>query len=252
MRGPRACVEVSELRPPNVRPVLLAYVDESHTSAFYWMTALVLDGPSVAAITDRLDEVIKKAVAAGQGVTPTTELHGYDIFHGKREWAEVPMRLRASVYLDAMRAIAETDAFIIVRGVDRARLRNRYANPFDPHAVVLGHLLERLDEAAEKLQDVALVIADEVDDPKQHREALWGFQRGATQGYRSRQLSRIIDTIHFAPSVSSRAVQAADLIAFIHRRVRADDEHDERSRELNNRLWETVAGLVSHEHCWAP
>lgn len=232
--------------------MLLAYVDESHTSAFYWITALVLDGPNVAALTERLDQVVAKAATAGMGIKPTTELHGYDIFHGKRDWANVPMRLRAAVYLDAMQAIAAAGAFVVIRGVDRFRLRERYVNPHDPHVVVLGHLLERLDEAAEQRADHALVIADEVDDPKQHREALWRFQRGATQGYRSRQLNRIIDTIHFAPSNSSRAVQAADLIAFMHRRVRADDENDPRARELNRRLWETVAGLVSHEHCWEP
>src|ERR1700678_321438 len=52
-----------------------------------------------------------------------------------------------------------------------------------------------------------------------HRRGLWRYQRSATWGYRSRQITRVADTLHFAPSSSSRLVQAGDLARVLARRI---------------------------------
>ena len=99
--------------------------------------------------------------------------------------------------------------------VNRRRLEERYFYPDHPHSVVLSHLLERIDELAASEDELALIIADEVDQADPTSKS-WMFQRYSTTGYRARQLTRIIDTLHFAPSTSSRLAQAADLVAFMH------------------------------------
>ncbi len=102
------------------------------------------------------------------------------------------------------------------------------------------------------LGEYALIIADEVDAQARHRADLAGYRDVGTAGYRSRKLTRIVDTLHFAPSNASRLVQAADVIAFLYRRVFACQETDERSRKAKLAMWSRLAPRVHHELRWFP
>ena len=72
-----------------------------------------------------------------------------------------------------------------------------------------------MDECATSLGDYVLVIADEVDGQARHHADLSSYREVGTTGYRHRKLTRIVDTLHFAPSHASRLVQAADVITFL-------------------------------------
>lgn len=234
--------------------MLLAYVDESYNAWRYWMAALLCPDYQVRPLTEALDAAVQKASAAYKGVGETAELHGYSLFHGKDDWTSLAAmaRARIGVYASALDAIAAHDVEVIIRGVDVPRLNRRYASPEHPHAVVLSHLLERIDERAERSGELALVIADEVDQADEYRRNLWHFQRYSTTGYRSRQLTRIIDTIHFAPSRASRLVQAVDLVAYLYFRIKGGMDRDERAIRANTALWNRVTARVVHTHCWLP
>jgi hypothetical protein len=121
-----------------------------------------------------------------------------------------------------------------------------------PHSVVLQHLLERVDECVTGAGEYALVIADEVDGQAKHRADLMSYQDVGTAGYRHRKLTRIVDTLHFAPSDASRLVQAADVITFLYRRVYTHSETDERSRKAKVAMWKRLEPRVYHELCWFP
>jgi hypothetical protein len=233
--------------------VLLSYLDESYDRERYWICALVVDGGVAITLTEALDAVVAKAVDA-YGVPDDAELHGHALFHGKEAWERLARqpRARIGIYHDAFAAIAEHATAVIARGVHVPGLNDRYVRPHHPHTVVLQHLLEDIDVHAGQLDDHALVIADEVDRANEYRADLWRFQRAPTPGYRSRRLTRIADTIHFAPSTSSRLLQGADLIAFLNRRIRADVRRDEREERANRALWERVGPLVWRLHCWRP
>ena len=114
----------------------------------------------------------------------TAELHGHALFHGKEDWEPVATmpRARIGVYNAAFDAIASTRAAILIRGVDLKRLENRYVYPDHPHAVVLSHLLERIDDHARIVEQDVLVIADQVDLADEYRKNLWRFQRFSTGG----------------------------------------------------------------------
>lgn len=236
--------------------MLLAYVDESHDAVRYWIAALVVPDAVARPLTHALDDVVAKAAASYDGIAPTTELHGHPLFHGKDDWAPLSPKPRAriGIYHQAFDAIAAHDVKIFIRGVDRARLRARYTNPDHPHAVCLQHLLERIDEYAADpaVNQFALVIADEVDDAAEYRRDLWRFQRLGTTGWRARQITQIVDTMHFVPSHASRLVQAADLIAFLHRRISSEVEKDQRAKEANAAMWDRLAARVEHAYCWRP
>ncbi|MDG4789204.1 DUF3800 domain-containing protein [Micromonospora sp. WMMD1102] len=163
------------------------------------------------------------------------EMHGYDMFHGELGWSGVPPRVRIAVYNQALKAIGAHDVTIILRGVNRHGLTQRYVQPKPAHEVVLSHVLERVDAFAAKEEQLALVIADEVDNQAAHRADLTRYREDGTGGYRSRQINRIVDTLHFAPSHSSRLVQAVDLVTFLHRRMQTVVETD-RVRRPRTRL----------------
>jgi hypothetical protein len=231
--------------------VLLAYVDESYTADWFTMAALLVDGPAAVTLTAELDRVVAAAVAAYR-LDRRIELHGHEIFHATGGWRGVPVRARIGVFDDVLEAVAAQDLRIIARAMDTAGQRMRYSAPEPAHTVVLQHLLERVDECATALGEYALVIADEVDGQAKHRTDLSSYREVGTSGYRHRKLTRIVDTLHFAPSHASRLVQAADVVAFLYRRVFTHQEKDERSRRAKVAMWERLRPRVHHERCWFP
>ncbi|MDG4763701.1 DUF3800 domain-containing protein [Solwaraspora sp. WMMD406] len=160
--------------------------------------------------------------------------------------------LHGRLVLDRRSAVAAHDVTITLRGVDRTGLAKRYTSPKPAHDIVLSHLLERVDAYAAKEQQLALVIADKVDNPARHRADLTRYRTDGTGGYRSRQITRIVDTLHFAPSHSSRLVQAVDLVTFLHRRLMTVTESDRRAAAVNERMWSWVQPRVYHAWCWNP
>jgi hypothetical protein len=231
--------------------VLLAYVDESYSSDWYYMAAMLCDGPGAQASTAALDAVVVKAVKAFD-VPEDAELHGYELFNGSGWWKGVPVRARIGVYNEAFAAIGAHCAALVLRGMNVAGQRRRYADPNPPHQVVLQHPLERIDEHAVDEDEHVLVIADEVGEQSKHRSDLNGYLRYGTHGYRGRRLTRIVDTMHFAPSSASRLVQAIDLVVFLYRRIQTHTETDARATRANTALWARIEHRISHQHCWCP
>jgi hypothetical protein len=231
--------------------VLLTYVDESYTDNWFAMAALLVDGPAAVALTAELDRVAS-AAASAYGIDAAVELHGHEIFHATGMWKGVPPRARVGVFDDVIEAVAAQDVQVIARAMDLVGQRKRYTTPDPAHSVVLQHLLERIDEYVTSVGEYALVIADEVDGQAQHRTDLSSYREVGTSGYRQRKLTRIVDTLHFAPSHASRLVQAVDVIAFLYRRVFTHHDIDERSRKAKLAMWARLEPKVKHQLCWFP
>lgn len=233
--------------------MLLNYLDESYDREHYWICALACRDANAIPLTEALDRVVLKAASA-YGVPRRAELHAHDLFHGKNDWERLAVmpRARIGVYHDAFAAIAQHAAAVVTRGVHVPGLRARYANPHHPHKVVLQHLLERIDLYAAQQGEHALVIADEIDHASDYRADLWRFQREPTPGYRARRLTRVVDTMHFAPSTASRLLQAADLVAYLHRRMNSRADRDPRAVRANTALWARIEHLVWEWGCWYP
>ncbi len=194
--------------------MLLTYVDESYSKHSYFIAALLCHENEALSLTRALDDVVRKAATTFSELSPDAELHGYDLLQGKRDWTPLTRQVRAriDVYGNAFQAIADHDVRIIIRGVDTRKLCDRYSGTAaDPHSVVLTHVLERVDEYAERTGELALVIADEPgqhDHQQQYRSDLLRYRAQGTWSYRGRVITRIVDTLHFAPSSASRLVQA--------------------------------------------
>ncbi len=231
--------------------MLLTYVDESYTDDWFAMAALLVDGPEAVTLTDELNRVAT-AAAKAYDLDVGVELHGHEIFHAGGAWKGVPVRARVGVFDDVIEAVAARDVRVIARAMDVVGQRARYRVPDPAHTVVLQHLLERVDECVTSLGDYALVIADEVEGQARHRADLSSYREVGTTGYRHRKVTRIVDTLHFAPSHASRLVQAADVITFLYRRAFTHQETDDRSRKAKIAMWNRLGPRVHHQLCWFP
>lgn len=235
--------------------VLLCYIDESYSAAHYYLAALVCPEDQALGLAAVLDAVVEKTAASFDGVSPDAELHGYDIFQGIKDWeplAKMP-RARIAVYDQALAAIGAHQVQVVIEGIHpTSRLHSR-----EPHSVLMCWMLERLDTLAARRGELVLVIADEPGGQAQqseYRADLSTYRAVGTGGWKSRRITTVVDTLHFAPSESSRLVQAADLIAFLwHRRATKPPETtDPRELQANTRLWEHIEDQVHNVHVWRP
>lgn len=235
--------------------MLLTYVDESYTKQRYFIAALLVPDTEAPSLMSALDRIVEETSYTYGQISPQAELHGYDLVSGKNDWLRLAeqVRVRIGVYNKAFQAIADHDVRVIIRSVDIPGLDRRYPSGHNhPHSIVLTHLLERIDDCAQQQDQLALVIADEVSEQDNYRRDLWSYQRTGTWGYRSSKLTRIVDTIHFAPSRASRLVQAADLIAYMARRIGTHVETDGRAKRANAALWARLQPKIYHNWCWYP
>lgn len=235
--------------------MLLAYLDESKNGPYYWIAALICDQATMVKLRLALDEVVSNA-AHTYGTEPTAELHGYSIFHGTEDWKslkELPPD-RIKIYTEAFHAIAANPEIqILIRGIDTQRQKGRYSNVYEAHAVVLGHVLERLGWIANNKSEYVLAIADQTKTDATYRQQLLDLQHDRVKGLTFKKLIRIVDTLHFVPSSSSRFIQAADLILYIYARKQYRKESDERAKIAIEKLWGIVEGKIStYSGLWTP
>jgi hypothetical protein len=240
---------------------LVAFLDESYSSDYYYIAAVVISEDEVA----RLEGGLARAAeyAEGFGVAAGSELHAHRIMSGRDDFAALRGRHRAAsaIYARALHAIADSPVAIFIRGVDVTRLNARYRYPVPPHQIVLQHVLEDVSDHGKKLAQMVTVIADEVEDQDGHVQRVASFQVVGTPGYRSQTLPNLVMPIRFASSAATGGLQAVDLVVYLHRRC--EDHQDASGREgrpdpdpravaTADKLWNIIAGRVQRRWTWTP
>ena len=199
---------------------LHAFLDESYGADHYYMAAVVVDDLEYRMLCDGLDRVASTAHEQFN-VDPDVEFHAHDIMQGRKSWECFSGQVHEAValYRAAARAVRESGALLIIEGVDVTRLNNRYKYPDPPYDVTLRHALERVNEYAEQRKLACRVTADFVNDHNQHRAAVEGYVRTGTPGYRTSKLERLVQPVRWSDSGDERGIQAADMLAYMYRRV---------------------------------
>ena len=109
--------------------MLLAFVDESDRGDFRCFAAVVATEAATKELTERLNMIVRQA-SVDFGISPTAEIHGHPLFHGKDDWKDVGPRARAGLHEKVIDAIVQTDVTILLRSVSEERLlqRQKYNN----------------------------------------------------------------------------------------------------------------------------
>lgn len=232
-----------------------AYLDESYTEERYYIAAAIGDRAGWDCLSSRFAD-IRERNHQEHGLPLDIEFHADELMNGRKLWS--PLRGRhleaAGIYAAVLDAAAACGIRFMLRGLDIPRLHARYSYPQQPHAIVLGHLLERLNERSHAFHSGALVtvVADEIATQSQHLRQFEGYQRWGTPGYRSSTLAHIASSISFAPSHTVDGLQLADFAAYLHRRRSTHTEHHPSARRAMSRLSAKLDALPVHTHTWHP
>lgn len=234
--------------------VLLAYVDESYNASYFYLGALIVDASAAKAIDSGLSQLVGEYTDLDRPrpVDRDAELHGYHLFHGVAQWSDLAARERVALYSRAFRVIRASGASYVVRGIDIEQQHAVYEDPYPPHEVVLGHLLEEIERFAKRRSRYALVLADDIHSRDRHRTQFRDFRLHGTPGSRKSKLPNLIDTIHFGPSHHSRLLQAVDLITYLYRRRLTQVEPSERAKKTTENVWEIIDPIVVSRRTWIP
>jgi hypothetical protein len=186
------------------------------------------------------------------------ELHGKELFAAEGYFSDMSPEKRIKIYDDVLRGIELAAAEVVIRGVHKPRLRRRYANPFHPHDIALMFTIESVERLARERDCRVLLVADEAKEIEDGAlRDLANYQEvGTSWGWKTEQIDRIVDTIHFVPSHRNPAIQLVDCATFVAarlRKARAGLVSGGRADSAIERLWkERIEPFVQDDSIWYP
>lgn len=237
--------------------MLLGYIDESSCQSCLYVAVVLCPESKVTAVTQAVDAVMENLASTHPTIPSSTELHGYEISQGKGVWSGLDLHERIEVYRDALRILEPNELQVILRGIDGDRMVARYGpSTPDQHEIALSQLVERVDTHGHEVNQRILLICDEIgsgDKNSTYRRNLKEYQLYGSPGYVAGYEPAVIDTFHFVPSVDSRLVQLADLVVYLHHRIKTTrPDTDPRAIAAAAMLWELVEPTVLSAALWAP
>ena len=206
----------------------LTYLDESGSTGrrlddpdqpVHWLVGVLVPEANVVPLAHALDNVVKNYVPDD----PRRELHGSELFGGDKSWKGVTPSIRIGVYRDSLAALKEHNCVISYASINKQKLQSLAINA-SPYLLALHFLIEKIDDLVHQnsnpLLQRALLVADQTHENEAHSiDLLFALQRDGSGVFPGKQITNIIDTVHFVPSETNRGVQAADLVAFALRRL---------------------------------
>jgi len=243
-----------------------AYMDEAGNTGrkldeskqpIHLILSLVIDEAKIAAAHEHVRDVGRRH-CPGDCEDAEFEFHGADLFSGRGPFAKMPPARRIEIFDDLLQGIEVTEADVVIRGVQKAGLERRYANPYHPHDIALMFSIESIERLARECDCRILLVADEAKEIEDTAlRGLANYQElGTSWGWNPEQIDQIVDTIHFVPSHSNAAIQLADCATYIAarvRKIRAGIVPAGRSAGAVERLWENrVEPHVHTDSVWYP
>lgn len=207
--------------------MLFCYVDESGNTGnnlndplqpFLILTALIVPPECIKAIEDDLRLLGYKYFAAESRNTDF-EFHGDEIYNARgRYFKKLSLDKRIEI-LDNLIDIVIKHESIKIGYVSMEK--KKYFGRLHVQQAAFHLLIEKLEERLKgSLDSHCLLIADEQDDLEQKLiDDLDHFkQHGTTFGYKSVNIERIIDSVHFVQSHNNHLMQLTDVICYILRK----------------------------------
>ncbi len=231
---------------------IYAFVDESaRNEDYYFMSAITGDYETLNRLNDELIGVINKHRVSIPHLADGFEIHAHPIMNGRKEWRNVPRRLRYAIIRDVCRAVGESGVDIFIEGIDIEKHRARgYRHMLDARELAFQWLLEKLDRHALP-QDVYVdVYADQHHTAPESASKIASYRVWGTVGYRSSTLKRICHPVAFIDSQTSPLLQAADVVTYIFNRYVTIVETDPRADALKKDLWGLISKARFQSHIW--
>ena len=193
----------------------------------YWLIAVGVTPVSIQAIESQM-LLIASEHFIERAKQPSFEFHGSDLFGGNHDCKGITPSGRILIYKKLMKLLVDHDCALFICGIDKSLHQRRATeNGYSakhPHEIASMYLFEKIDEWLQDKSTSAnicygLLVADEQQEVARKTVENFAYWRyAATEGYRSRTIKYLIDTVHYVPSHDSWLIQLADCVAYIRNR----------------------------------
>ncbi|WP_460755197.1 DUF3800 domain-containing protein [Myceligenerans cantabricum] len=235
--------------------MLIAHVDESYEGDLYCIGAAVAEQRVWETVEDGFEK-LRQLNNDLHGTPLDAEFHAHCIMNGRADWKPLRGRHREAtqLYKSALEVARDANVTYILRGMNVARQKARYRYPNPPHSVVLGHLLERINDYAKATTpgEQCIVVADDIASKQAHLREFEEYQRIGTGGYRTSRLEQISAPFTFSDSRRVDGIQVADLGAYIFRRHSDPTPVHPKAKKAQRMLWTVIAETCTHSNIWLP
>ena len=219
-----------------------AYIDESQVNTdYYLMSSVIIRDSCVNALIREVDQLFLGLPEFYSG----NELHAYPMFQGRYEWKGFPIEDAIGLTFDIFDICNKYVDCLHIEIVDRARQLKRYEWPRAPRSVVLQFIFERINEYMEEVDASCVIVIDHHQENYIDIESYMRYRDFGTMGFKSSRLERI-EKIEVCDSKDSRALQIADLCAYIANQNLIPKKVHPRTRKIQRKLWNYIHGL--HEN----
>lgn len=229
------------------------FLDESYKDDHYYLAGILGEPKHIEKLCTEFQH-IADTYMHNFALPTQPEFHAHSIMNGLDDWKILHgnFGMAISLYSRLLRVISTSGVKIYIEAVDVRRLRKRYRYPDSPHEITLRHLLERVNEHCQPKSAQCKVYADSLPREDDFKEAIHGYTRVATPGYRRQILGCIDGDVSFIDSRSHWGIQAADLCVYIVRRMREEKTGSRQSQRASTRLLKILSPVIVHERKWLP
>jgi hypothetical protein len=221
----------------------VTYIDESDNRNFYFVASISLTTTEVPRLSEELDRLANEHFHRYE-LPNIPEFHGYDMLSGSGDWRNLKMDYESQklVFEECLDVILNHDIRLCIKGVSREKFVPRYGNnPEDIHHAALTWNLEKVHDLLDFHNSNSFLVSDEIgrrENATQNR--LQEYKATGTFGWRSTILTRMVDTIYFCPSRSSRLLQATDLLLYSYVK-RVSTNKDVRAQSYFDSMWSKIS-----------
>lgn len=174
-----------------------------------------------------------------------TELHGAEVFSGKKNFKGRKIPERIQLFKDVLTALEKNCVAVRMIKVDVPRHREKYTYPTPEYRLSLMLFLERCCDLLDKKKASAVVYGDyEQDEVANAVLDFSQFKQTGTHMHFGRSLGRLVDSIYFTHSHYSRFMQVADMVCFLCQRYESDRSYQKWHDQQLEQAWTEFKGKV--------
>ncbi|MBN2176962.1 MAG: DUF3800 domain-containing protein [Demequinaceae bacterium] len=195
----------------------LAYIDESYDRERFVLAVVLVHPEDVPTICASLDAEAEWAHGTF-GIPRDVEIHAQQVMQDKGDWSPLrsDTRLRLRLAHRLLTTVASSGARVFVVAYSAPDHTATPLNAALAYRMCLDTAIRVLGRKMRERQEHVLLVADDVSGADDYRDDFLHLRGGMEALDRP---SRLLDTIYFVPSRSSRMIQAADMVAYVARRV---------------------------------
>ena len=201
----------------------LVYIDESEQAGkLYLFGGLVVDEEQCRSISDRMNGLASRVLkdypdlCSKVGSAYDLEFHAANLAQGKSYWHSVDRSYRIeAIYLELIKILRDEKVEYYLNGINIPFLERLYQNPYPPRDLALAHLLGTVQK---EVEGNLIALADDHYTKKNSRLQIESLRHYSSKAYCRDPLDHYLDTVFFGDSMSSRLIQASDMVTYLYSR----------------------------------